>query len=270
MKERAFSFGPDGVLVGVLTEPDGEPNPALPVLLVANVGMNPRIGPFRAWVRLARHLAKVGFRTLRFDVSGLGDSLQRADSRSDIERAVADFEDAMEFLKKKRGAETFVVVGLCSGVDPIHLLAAKDRRVVGAVFIDGYTYPTRNFKVRRALRHTRPIYWRRFLNRARQADLKGVGERDEIFVREYPAAAQTRADYDAMLARGAKLMSIFSGEFDLWFTHKDQFFEMLGSDFGGQIEVEHQPETDHLFSSVVHQRWLLDRLTRFMRSHFRG
>ncbi len=118
MKERVFTFGTGDILMGVLTEPDPErARPGAPAVVVSNVGLNPRIGPQRVWVELARALARLGFVTFRFDLNGLGDSLPRRDARNDLERAAVDLGEALDFLEKKRGFSRFVTIGMCSGVD---------------------------------------------------------------------------------------------------------------------------------------------------------
>ncbi|HHO68021.1 MAG TPA: alpha/beta hydrolase, partial [Gammaproteobacteria bacterium] len=73
MKERVVTFGPERNLVGVLTQPD-QVRPDLPVLVFLNAGLLHRVGPYRMHVDLARQLAARGYASLRFDLSGRGDS----------------------------------------------------------------------------------------------------------------------------------------------------------------------------------------------------
>lgn len=268
MKERAFVFGSEASLVGVLTEPD-EPRKDAPILVVANVGLNHHVGPFRLWVDLARQLAKNGLSTLRFDLSGLGDSEPRRGTASDGERALLDFGDALAFLEKKRGARRFILVGLCSGVDPIHRLATVDERIVGAGFVDGYTYPTPRFEAMRAARYVSPARWQRWIRTRNVSRRVTVSERPEIFERQYPPAEEVRNDLERMLARGAKLFFLHTGGFDLYFNHRGQFFDMFGTRFAGKpVEVHYYESADHTFSVVAHRRVLVDRLTCWMMRSF--
>lgn len=89
-ERKAFTFGSHGGLVGVVCEPDAGPRPDVPAVLLFNVGLNHRVGPGRLNVDLARRLAHSGYATLRFDLSGLGDSEPRDDPRSEGDRAVVD------------------------------------------------------------------------------------------------------------------------------------------------------------------------------------
>ena len=71
IRERPVALGPNS-LFGIETVPvsvDGRP----PVLFL-NAGVIDHVGPARAWVTLARALAARGFRTVRFDLSGVGTS----------------------------------------------------------------------------------------------------------------------------------------------------------------------------------------------------
>jgi hypothetical protein len=80
VKERAHTFGSHQGLVGITCEPDAGPGLDLPGFIFFNIGLNHRVGPQRVQVELARALAVQGFASLRFDLSGLGDSAPRGDS----------------------------------------------------------------------------------------------------------------------------------------------------------------------------------------------
>lgn len=263
MKERVYTFGTDQVLMGVLCEP-AVARPGAPAIVVSNVGLNPRSGPNRLWVSLARSLAAQGFTTLRFDLNGLGDSLPRRDARGDFERAVVDMGEALDFLEKKRGISRFVVVGMCSGVDSAHRVATLDPRVVGAAFLDGYTWETARSKFRwNVLRHFSPGGLLRNLRRRlpRVSGL-GVGEGEEIYSREYPTREAFAADLEQMLARDAKVLFVFTGGLWMYFNYREQFFEMLApARFEGRVEVDFKEEADHTFMVPRERAWLLARLT---------
>ena len=271
MKERVFTFGTDGILMGVLTEPTPElARPGAPVLVVSNVGLNPRVGPQRVWVELARTAAKAGFTTFRFDLNGLGDSLSRRDARGDLERAAIDLSEALDFLQK-RGAAGFVTIGMCSGVDAVHRVATIDPRVVGAIFLDGYTYETPRSKVNRyLLRHLTVSGVSRVIRR-RLPRIGGpeVGEAEEIYVRDYPEPRQLAADLEAMLARDAALLFIFSGGVWLSFNYAEQFFEMLPTDFRGRVEVELRREADHTYLIPAERERMVGRVTQWLTRKFR-
>ncbi len=88
-----------------------------PAVLFLNAGVNDHVGPARVWVTLARALAARGFRTVRFDFSGLGASALRpgADIRTSFSSAaIEDVADAQRAVSPDDPAEV-VLVGLCSG-----------------------------------------------------------------------------------------------------------------------------------------------------------
>ncbi len=274
MKERVFTFGSGEILMGVLTEPAPEvERRGAPVLVVTNVGLNPRVGPQRMWVELARGLAKLGFATFRFDLNGLGDSLARRDASDDITRATTDLTEALDFLQKKRGFTRFVIIGMCSGVDSAHRVATADARVVGAAFLEGYAWPTpRSQWTRHVGRHFSVQGLKRAIGRRlpRQGGSE-VGEADEIYVRDYPTVTQMAADLERMLARDAKLLFIYSGGVWLTFNYREQFFEMLRpARFEGRIEVELHTQADHTWMIPSRRAYLLDRLSAWVVQRFGG
>lgn len=269
MKERVFTFGTDGILMGVLTEPD-HARPGAPAIVMSNVGLNPRVGPHRCWVELARALAALGFSTFRFDLNGLGDSLPRRDARNDLERACVDLTEALDFLEKKRGLFRFMLVGMCSGTDAVHRVATRDSRVAGAVFLDGFTYETLRSKLNKRLRRLTVAGVKRAIRR-RLPRLGGdeVGEIEEIYQREYPEPAAMAEDLEAMLARDAKLLFVYSGGLWLYFNYREQFFEMLRpAKFEGRIEVDLRSSADHVYMLPAERRWMVQRVSSWIAGQF--
>ncbi|MFT3709009.1 MAG: hypothetical protein QM817_15285 [Archangium sp.] len=273
MKERVFTFGTEQILMGILTEPAPERVRAgAPAIVVSNVGLNPRMGPQRVWVDLSRSLAQLGFTTLRFDLNGLGDSLPRRGGEGDIERAAIDLQEALDFLQKKRGFERFVLIGMCSGVDPVHRVSTVDHRVAAAVFLDGYTYETQRSKLNRHLGRFLTVggISRTIRRRLPSFGVKEVGEADEIYVRDYPEPAKFCADLEAMLARGTKVSFIFSGGVWLYFNYAEQFFEMLPTDFRGRVDVELRREADHTYLIPAERARMVDRVSTWVAKQFGG
>ena len=78
VEEEALLLGAAGTLVGILCRPEG-PRTAGTAFLFLNAGVTHRVGPSGVYARLARALAAQGWLSLRFDYSGLGDSLARTD-----------------------------------------------------------------------------------------------------------------------------------------------------------------------------------------------
>jgi hypothetical protein len=254
LRERMVQFGPQGILAGVLTEPaPANRRQGAPAVVLSNVGMHSRIGPYRMWVELAGRLAAEGWVVLRFDLSGWGDSETRPEALGDIERAAREQREAIDFLAG-RGATSAVLVGLCSGVDGVHAASVADPRVAGVVHLDGYAYPTAGLYLRRwTLRLLRPRVWRSFLRRRwqylRDMVLRPPAPAEAVFDRTYPPYEALAADYRALVARGARLQMVWSGSGEREFNHVGQFFTMLRApDLRGRVDVSYIARADHLFS----------------------
>lgn len=272
MTERVVTFGSHGGLVGIVTEPaDRAGGAARPAVIFSNIGLNHRVGPNRIYVELARGLAEAGFVTLRFDLSGFGDSEPRRDAIGDLQRATLDTREAMDFLQQ-RNIDTFVVLGFCSGTDSAHVIARDDPRVVGAIFIDGYAYRNRGFWLRYyTLRNLQLARWQRYfrlrLGARRQAPGHSeTGEMLEVFVRESPTRDQFAGDLSTMIARSVHLLFIFTVVADNHYNYPRQFHDTFGYEHA--VEVEYFSRADHVFSSEEHRARLLSRLRRWLDERF--
>jgi dienelactone hydrolase len=268
VKERVVTFGPEGILVGVVTEPDDAAG-GFPVVVMSNVGLNHRVGISRTWVDLSRRLATHGVASLRFDASGLGDSAPRDSLASDVERSILDLEDALAFLATE-GAKRFVLVSWCSGTDNAHAVAVRDSRVAGAVFLDGYTYATAVSRVRdKVLRWVDLARWRRAVRRrfpqafGLELERQAAGWVDEIFNREYPTRRDFESDIATMIDRGARLLFIYSRQTEYFYPR--QFWDwMKRKDWRGQIAVEYYPKADHAFRFRIEREVMMNRVTSWI------
>lgn len=116
-RERIVQI-PDPSLIGILTEPLTPPATERPLVVLVNGGAAYRIGPNRLYVLLARELARLGFRTLRTDLRGLGDSLAAEESlENDVypETMFRDIDGILKHATTQLGANRIVLAGLCSG-----------------------------------------------------------------------------------------------------------------------------------------------------------
>ena len=268
MRERAVRFGPANGLIGVVSEPGtARVGPARAVLM-SNIGMHHRIGPFRLYVEMARALAADGFFVFRFDLSGMGDSAVLQDGDTAAMRARRDVKDAMDWLHRAYGIEEFVLLGLCSGVDSAHAAATRDHRVKGAIFIDGYAYPTTGYHVRHlVVRPLQPGRWLRFARRLVRGERRIVPEADgaTVFEREQPTQAEFARDIGTMTARGTRLLFIYTGGAYNRINSGRQVFEMLGAGVRTEhIESQLLRSADHVFSSTAQRALLFDRIRRWV------
>lgn len=222
MREEAVLFGKSGSLVGVITNPpEDQRRPNLPAFVFLNSGTLHRIGSNRLSVKMARELSKLGFVSLRFDFSGIGDSIADNDNLSIKERWIAETQQAMDFLAEKKGVEQFVLAGNCSGAALSFFTALYDPRVIAALFINlqGRKVLLRYY-LRLAL--TTPKIWLRiFKGTSNYKDLitaalalfkpkKNIPKTDED--NSYAENESVR-DLIQLLERGTKLCFIYS-QFD--------------------------------------------------------
>lgn len=277
MKERAVTFGTAGRLTGILTEPDpADARAGAPAVLTCNVGLNHHVGPYRFYVDLARALAKRGFASLRFDLSGLGDSAVRRDSTAEHERALEDLTCAMALVTERTGQQTFVPVGFCSSVDPAHRLAVLDPRVRGVCFIEGYAYRTPAYYLRYPLKYLSWQRWRRAASRKLPRPLRhlpgfrrlgrlseAIQVQDAVFVRDYPDPAALRRDYEALSARGTRQLFVYTRGFAI--NHPSQFLDFTGlAALGPTREVVYLDEADHTLFRVCDREDTVQLICRWL------
>lgn len=112
LTEREIRIGKDQ-LVGIECAPvDKTPGPTVVFL---NTGSEPHVGPGRAWVELGRQLAATGYRTIRVDFQGWGESPDNgfAPGRPYDSHSVGDARHIAEALVA-RGDKKIIFVGLCA------------------------------------------------------------------------------------------------------------------------------------------------------------
>jgi pimeloyl-ACP methyl ester carboxylesterase len=270
MREEAHRFGRTRHLVGITGVPEGAHGET--GVIVLNAGMVHRIGPFRLHVELTRQLNAAGYPTLRFDLSTLGDSGASGGGQTRTQQVCADLNDAMELLKTRAGCERFVLVGLCSGAQNAHVVAATDPRVSGAVFLDGYAYRTLGYKLRHYLpRLVDPGRWARLLKR--HAAAGGEAEPKPVSQAVFAVAPAPRdeviADFTGMVGRGMKLYLVYSGGISNYFNHARQFRECFGKVMSHPgVTTRYLAETDHTYILTGDRARLLDGIGGWLSRNF--
>jgi dienelactone hydrolase len=280
MSEEAVAFGSTNLLVGVVTDPDtvGKPRNG-PAVIFLNAGLLHKVGPYRLYVDLARKLSSMGFTILRFDLSGIGDSLLGDDPRLYDERVLENIREAMDFLSSRKGVCEFVLIGLCAGADNAHRAAVRDKRVKGAVFFDGYGYRTCGYYVHRYVRKMLSVdRWRNFLKRkvlsavsTADVDTQGTTSRGEIFARKFPPKEQVTKEIQDLVDRGVNLLYVYSGGVKYsYYNHRGQFRRMFRTiNFKGRVEFVYFDGAEHTFPSVTDRKNLMATVCRWMNRHYR-
>ncbi len=144
VREEPLRFGPKKTLFGILTEPvDESVARGKPLFIFSNTAGNYRIGPNRMYVEMGRKLAALGFRSVRMDVSGIGDSViweEEALNHPYADQPTDDVRVLMRHLEKLGRADRFGVAGLCSGAFVAYHAALADPAVTSAVLINPQTF----------------------------------------------------------------------------------------------------------------------------------
>lgn len=267
MSEHAFRFGRANHLIGIIGLPTAAGQGV--GVIVLNAGLIHRVGPFRLHVTMCRRLNDCGYPTLRLDLSTLGDSGASDESQSHDQQVTADVSNAMDLLGQQSGCTRFVLIGLCSGAANAHLVASNDDRVSGAVFLDGYAYPTLGYYLRHYIpRLASPARLIGFVTR--KLHRSGNEEHAPSFGVAPPAATQARNDIAGMLQRGLKLCFIYTGGASGYFNHVRQFRECFGSRISQHAgsSLYYLPQIDHTYILVEDRQQLLKIVQGWVCSSF--
>ncbi len=272
--ERTLVFGPEQNLVATLTPAHAGPVAPRFAVLLTNVGINPRCGPYRLNVEVARQFAQVGIPSIRFDLSGLGDSARSAGSLPLAEQWVRDTRAAMDEAECELGVREFVMIGVCSGADIAYLTAPLDPRLRGVVLFDPYLYPTARTVVRGLLYRlhaqgivtTVRLAMRRLLRLARRR-LPGANPADtddgESTLRYGPSAPsldEFAGRIGTIVDGGARVLFLYSGSYPYYYNYDRQVGDNLRP-YGLDDKVEYGliREADHVLMGMAGRRRFIER-----------
>ncbi len=118
IRESPLRFGEGQRLFGIWSEPVAAGDAARTAIVLINAGAAHHVGVNRIYVLLARALAQAGFRCLRMDIAGLGDSLAKSAADENTlysDQVPEDVRAALHTLQRQAGAGAFVIAGLCAG-----------------------------------------------------------------------------------------------------------------------------------------------------------
>jgi len=275
-KEQTLLLGPAKHIVATCTGalPSQTQRPPV-VALLTNSGVIPRSGPNRMNVHLARHFAAMGIPSVRFDLTGLGDSGRPATPLPLMAQWVADTRSVMDHAAEQHGCDRFLMVGFCSGAEVAHLVALEDARLRGAVLWDLYAYPTPASKLL-------SLAYRLQRLGCRGAARKAAQRLTALLSRQPPAAPQAKAmastvpdravyaqRIQTLVDQGVALHIAFGEGNQTWFNHSGQFRAMFsGQRFLAQVDFSFLTETDHLLTTTEGQQAFLRMTDHWVRRHF--
>lgn len=274
MGEQPIFLGADERLLGIITSPDpATQRVGAPAVLLLNAGLIHRVGPNRLNVELARNLGEAGFTAVRFDMSGIGDSDRPSTELSYLEQTMSDLTETMDTLSAlKNMPSRFVTVGLCTGAYNCLLAATRDPRIIGAVLIDGYAYPTKKYEIRRQLRRvTQGWRWKRYLKRK-----LGIGaptppvRNDDVFVfqPEDLEAAEFGERLNRLVERGVRLHISYTGYGPQPYNYQNQLWDAFPDLDRSKISLEYIADANHTFTVPAHRWQLIESIRRWMESEF--
>jgi dienelactone hydrolase len=249
MIETCCEIGARGELSGITTEPIGPPRRV--ANLFVNAGLVPKFGPHRLYVELARRLAKSGFRSLRFDLGDIGDSVQVHSGQPLLERTRLEVSAAIDHLHRSFDLDGVILTGLCSGAEDSFRHAAVDQRVVAVALIDPFAYRAAGWA------------WRNVVQRIKRRSLRMLGLYAPLrfagpAATYGPATNRSRLHYQPMeqpeasrilatlVDRGVCVHFIYTGGASEAFNHPAQLKAMFpGINFRDLVTVDHLPHLDH-------------------------
>jgi pimeloyl-ACP methyl ester carboxylesterase len=270
-----MNFGSERHLIGTVTVPAAAAGRAAAHTLgfvIINAGVIHRVGPHRWHVKLARHMAGLGYPTIRFDPSGQGDSRVPSNAAPFQDQAVRDVREAMDQLTEAAGVKRFIVGGICSGAENGFNTALSDSRVVGLWMLDGFAFPTAHTRMRRYLLKLGSMsaaeMWascRRKLARIGETRSQAAGpaaQNVDALDQNMGAAPQPEAfgeSLQTIVDRGVSVYFIYSGSIIHLFNYEAQFRETFArKPFLDAVRCDYRPDIDHTVTTLDCQKRLLE------------
>ncbi len=273
-----------------------------PLVVITNSGAGHHVGPNRLGVDLARQLARAGFRSLRFDLSNLGDSpvdKAREDNHPYPAHAVEDIDRMLQQVASDDENPCFVITGLCSGAySAFHAQKALTRHdIVETILINPLTFyiqpgesiiepEASKTAIKQSYYKSRARDWRIWLrlllNPRKILSVSGFVMR---YLADKAGSLLRRAGMAAGLLQPPLLhrdmQSILQQNRKICFaiSENDPGYEMIMQHAGsliranlesGDITIKRLPGVDHTFSTLDSRNGLIDFICGHMQNRYRG
>jgi alpha/beta superfamily hydrolase len=274
MREEALLIGSDHAVVGVFTPAaDNAGGSSDMAAICITAGLLHHVGPHRMHVLLARALAKEGISTLRFDLSGIGDSAIRTDDLIANEVPVQEINDAINMLES-RGFTRFILFGICSGAMRAAKAASGNSKIAGIILVntggdDGSaevdTSPAAQLYLKRSLwnlsawknlvtgkvkyRALFYVLWSALIKKLKPVNKVSTSIEDLL-----------RSKVELYSRQGTSILSVLSDRHAQIYELYQQVYDNLRS---AQFKTLVYPNTDHLFTSLSQQQDLIDRICQW-------
>lgn len=258
-------------LFGILSVPDAQPRTGLTLV---HGWSGYRAGPHRMFVNLARALCADGVASVRFDLSGRGDSAGDYEDTT-LDMMIEDTLTAAAFLRREAGVRRLALSGICSGGNVALGAASLDKTVDGLVLLStplfapqkkamgiAHTSPARNLG-RYALKAMKPGTWYKLAKG--MVDFRAVGK---VIAARPEGGSEKDSARDVM-----RELSGYSGK--MLFVYGGRDTESEGApeyyrDFADANDVDTAFEiiegADHNFYATAWQQDLAGRVCRWISS----
>jgi pimeloyl-ACP methyl ester carboxylesterase len=275
--ETSIAFGDGKNLIGTISCPLRPASTAQTVGVVFfNAGVVHRVGPHRINVKIARRLSAMGVPSIRFDLSGLGDSGRSTANAASSHslQASKDIRDALDALTNACGVNKFVLCAVCSGTVHSYDAAAADPRVVGLILLDSYIYPTarsrRNhffLRVKRRLKEGTVLSW--LLGKMRVPGKESEAN-DDVAARDKrsngpgffafrPPKAEFAATLNNLAKRGTQVCFIYAGSGFENYSYAEQFDDAFAKHrLSPLISTVFLRDIDHTATRIAAQEQLVE------------
>ena len=262
--DQTIVFGHHKHLLGIESIVDST-NPI--AIIMMTPGMLHNVGPFRMHIDIARSLEQQGISSLRFDISGIGESLGIGTAGKSLDRAATEAIEAMNYLAESHGIQQFILFGLCSGADDSIQTALQDDRVKGVITLDGLAYKTTKFKFKESLLLARKMLsLGKWINKYHH--LTGNDDSPTSLAmgndkREFPDTAQQACKELQQLVDGdVQLHFIYTGGTD-YYNYPEQFYEMLpGMKWQGTESTQYFSQMDHVVMLCEDRKKLVEHISQ--------
>lgn len=258
--EKVVLFGEKRNLVGIVSEADLSQQHDKPFVLMLNAGLVHRPGPFRMNTEFSILLAEHGINSMRFDLSGIGDSDKQAmDSMLYKDRNLADVGEAIDFIKENLSVSNIIVMGLCTGADLAHRAAVHYKEISGCIMLDGYGYPTPKFYLKRygpillSPKRAFNVLRKIFARILPKNDGDSVESGADAYYWELPAKHDYESDMLAMHQAGKKHLYVYTSGVAEYYNYELQFEDSFkGEIFFPDVQVHLFSGSDHTY--ILHQQ----------------
>jgi pimeloyl-ACP methyl ester carboxylesterase len=294
-QERPVYVDHDGErLFGIVHEPEKRHDGV--ALLFASSGVQNRSGPHRMYVQAARRFSQLGLTSLRLDLPGVGDSVERKLGGDFDLHDPASVVDAIEFLVANHDVRRVVLVGLCAGARVAVKAAARHPKVdaviawsmpiiSGAVDMPveegGGAYMGRAM-ARAQLREwapklVNPAAWYRYLRsektvaegwRMMQRALSGF--LPEPLRQKSSRQTDFLSSLDSYVASGRKMLCVYGGDDDTVRTEFGERYPEIVAHRSSSCDYLVVPNADHTYTRIAASEEVIARTSDWLARHYTG